>query len=165
MDYTKQRIGIFGGAFDPIHNGHLVVAKNILDSLCLEKIIFVPTGNAPHKNVKSDKKNRLNMLKLALENKSNFEIDEYEINKSRKSYTSETIEYIKKKNPDAEIYLIIGSDEFIEIETWHDMINLLENCILIVALRPDFDNKNLQDILFLLKLILSILLLMIFFLY
>ena len=54
MDYTKQRIGIFGGAFDPIHNGHLVVAKNILDSLCLEKIIFVPTGDAPHKNIKSD---------------------------------------------------------------------------------------------------------------
>ena len=142
MDYTKQRIGIFGGAFDPIHNGHLVVAKNILDSLCLEKIIFVPTGDAPHKNIKSDKKNRLNMLKLALENESDFEVNEYEINKSEKSYTSETVRYFKEKNPYAEIYLIIGSDEFIEIETWHDMINLLENCILIVALRPDFDNKN-----------------------
>ena len=142
MDYTKQRIGIFGGAFDPIHNGHLIVAKNILDSLCLEKIVFVPTGDAPHKNIKSDKKNRLDMLKLALENKINFEIDEYEINKSGKSYTSETIRYFKEKNPYAEIYLIIGSDEFIKIETWHEMNYVLENCILIIALRPDFDNKN-----------------------
>lgn len=142
MNLPKQRIGIYGGAFNPIHNGHLTVAKNILESLCLDKIIFMPTGNAPHKNIKTSRADRLNMLSLAINNNSYFEIDEYEINKFGKSYSCETLEYIKKNNPDSEIYLIIGSDEFKDLESWHRINDLLKNCILIIALRPKHDNKN-----------------------
>ena len=139
----EQKIGVYGGGFDPIHNGHLLIAKNIFKILRLDKIIFVPTGNASHKNIKTDKNHRFNMTTLAVEGSNFFEVSDYEINKKEKSYTVDTVNHIKANNPYAEIYLIIGSDEFLEINTWHEVNILLKSCNLVVAFRPGSNNKNI----------------------
>lgn len=140
----KQKIGIYGGSFNPIHNGHLFTAENILNIAGLDKVIFFPAGNAPHKHIKIDKKDRLNMTTLAIESSNFFEVSAFEIDRTDKSYTIDVIIHVKKNNPGAQIYLIIGSDSFMEIESWYKTIDLLMLCSLIVAIRPGVDKNILS---------------------
>lgn len=141
----EQKIGIYGGSFNPIHNGHLFLAENIKNTMQLDKIIFVPTGNAPHKNIKVDKTHRFNMTTLALEGSNFFEVSLFETQKNDKAYTIDTINYVREKFLHAQIYLIIGADSFIEIDKWHKTNDLLEACNLIVAMRPGTNKKLLCE--------------------
>ena len=138
----EQKIGLYGGSFNPIHNGHLFLAENIRNVLHLDKIIFIPTGNAPHKNIKTDKKDRFKMTTLAIEGSDFFEISNFETNKNEKSYTIDTINHIKSEYAAAKLYFIVGSDSFMEIESWHKPNDLLCSCNLIVVNRPG-ENKRL----------------------
>ena len=141
----EQKIGIYGGSFNPIHNGHLFVAENIKKMLGLDKIIFIPTGNAPHKNIRTDKKDRFKMTTLAIEGSDFFDVSNFETNKNEKSYTFDTLCHIKSENETAKLYLIIGSDAFMEIETWHKVSDLFSMCRLIVVSRPGEDKKLLCE--------------------
>ena len=115
-----MKIGIFGGSFDPIHYGHLMLANFAKHELKLDKVIFVPSYKSPknYKTGTTDYKHRLNMLELALTNESGFEISDVEIKRRKISYTIDTVKYFKKRYPKYKLYLIIGNDCLITFDSW-----------------------------------------------
>lgn len=115
-----SRVGIFGGTFDPIHNGHLITAQSVKEMRDLEKIIFIPAYISPHKQhtKASSAQHRLNMLKLALDEIPFFECSDFEIKQHTISYTIDTLREFKKYYD--EIDLIIGYDNIFQFHTWKD---------------------------------------------
>ena len=133
---------IFGGTFDPPHIGHLLIAQTICEAEEFDKIIFVPALNNPHKlkGITSSIDNRLKMLESAVEGNPHFEISDIEIQRGGVSYSIDTIRFIKeeqslKKN---ELYFLIGSDILKNFENWREPEKILEECQVIVAIRPGF---------------------------
>lgn len=137
-----MKICLFGGTFDPIHKGHIHIAKNALSEFKLDKVIFVPTGNSYMKKDVSPAIHRLNMLKIALKDFPEFEISDIEIKREGYTYTRDTIKEIKEIYPDAEIYFLIGTDTLFMIEKWVEPEYLFNNLILIVADRKDKNSKE-----------------------
>ncbi len=115
-----SRVGIFGGTFDPIHNGHLITAQSVKEIRELEKIIFIPAYISPHKQhaKASNARHRLNMLKLAMDEIPFFECSDFEIKQHTISYTIDTLKEFKKYYN--EIDLIIGYDNIFQFHTWKD---------------------------------------------
>lgn len=143
-----NRVGILGGTFDPIHNGHLYIASEALEVLNLKQIIFMPTGNPPHKisKEKTDAKIRYELVATAIECYDNFTIDSYEINKQGLSYTFETLKYLKDKLPeDTELFFITGADCLIDIYKWKNIREIFNNATLVVFNRPGYDIKELME--------------------
>lgn len=139
----------FFGTFNPIHNGHLNVAKFVLDNFHFNKIIFVPCSNPPHKN--SDiisAEHKLQMLKIAISPFENFTIDDIEYKRAKPSYTAVTIEKLIKiynVKSDEKINFIIGSDAFLKIDTWFNPEYLKEKLHFIVFTRGfDFNEEKLN---------------------
>lgn len=132
--------GIFGGTFDPIHNGHLSIAYEAMNYLELSKILFMPSGNPPHK-VKTDKADasiRYELIKMAIRDEKHFEISSYEIERKELSYTYITVEHFKKLEPDTLWYFITGVDCLMELDTWKSADRILNCCNLVVFNRPGF---------------------------
>ncbi|MFH1854308.1 MAG: nicotinate-nucleotide adenylyltransferase [Candidatus Omnitrophota bacterium] len=141
-----MRVGILGGTFDPIHNGHLFLAKKALKKLKLDKIIFIPAYLAPHKTRirVTPTAHRYNMVKLALFGEKKFEISDIEIKRKGKSYSIDTLRQFKRRyGQDTEIFFITGSDSLRGINKWKDLGGILRLCRFVVAKRPDFEIKNL----------------------
>ena len=138
MANSPKKIGLIGGTFDPVHNGHLYLALQAKKLFDLQKLIFVPAYRSPHKLTlePASYEHRLAMLGLALENQPGFYIDNLEINKKKVSYTIETLKDLTSLNPDWEIYLILGSDTFQTIDTWKQCSHLLDFCSILVGTRP-----------------------------
>jgi len=116
-----QKIGLLGGTFDPVHNGHLLLGERVLETYRFDKLLFIPAANPPHKNeaVVCDVGHRLQMLKLAIAGKRRFELSEIEISREKVSYTFDTIQELKRQNGGRVLYhFIIGFDALSEIETW-----------------------------------------------
>jgi nicotinate-nucleotide adenylyltransferase len=136
--------GIIGGTFDPIHNGHLYIAYEAMYRLNLNKVIFMPSGNPPHKNEKkiTDGCRRYDLVTKAIKNESSFEVSDFEVKKQSYSYTFETMEYFKYKEPDTEWYFITGADCLRDLHLWKRVDSILENCTLVVFNRPG-QNKDL----------------------
>jgi len=137
--------GIFGGTFDPIHNGHLSIAYEAMNYLELSKILFMPSGNPPHK-VKTDKADasiRYELIKMAIRDEKHFEINSYEIERKELSYTYITVEHFKKLEPDTLWYFITGVDCLMELDTWKSADRIFNCCNLVVFNRPGF---SLDDI-------------------
>jgi len=131
---------IFGGTFDPIHIGHLHIAYEALYNLHLDKILFMPAGNPPHKNNKkiTNAQIRYDLVKKAIESEAKFEISDYEINKSENSYTYETVEHFRKLEPNIEWYFLIGLDSLMDLDGWKNVEKILDNCKLVVYNRAGF---------------------------
>jgi len=138
MANSQKKIGLIGGTFDPVHNGHLYLALQAKKLFDLQKVIFVPAYRSPHKLTlePASYEHRLAMLGLALENQPGFYIDNLEIDKKKVSYTIETLKDLKLLNPDWEIYLIMGADSFQTIDTWKQCSDLLDFCSILVGARP-----------------------------
>ena len=138
MADSLRKIGLIGGTFDPVHNGHLHLALQAQKLFDLQKVIFVPAYRSPHKldlePVSCE--HRLTMLTLALENQPGFYLDKLEINKNKVSYTIETLKDLNSLNPDWKIFLILGADAFKEIDTWKQSSQLLDFCSILVGTRP-----------------------------
>jgi nicotinate-nucleotide adenylyltransferase len=128
-------IGIFGGTFDPIHNGHLITAQYVLEKRNLEKIIFIPCNISPHKQdiLSSAPLHRLQMLKIAIEKFNHFEFSDYEIKKGDLSYTLDTIRKISKDYDNLE--LIIGYDQLIAFDKWYQPDQIINVAKLVVLKR------------------------------
>jgi nicotinate-nucleotide adenylyltransferase len=110
-----MKIGIYGGAFNPIHKGHIKIAKHVIEFLALDKLIFVPSFKGPFKkNIELvSGEDRINMIELVLEDK--MEVSPFEINRKGVSYTIDTIKYFKNKYKEDELFLIIGSDNLAKL--------------------------------------------------
>lgn len=130
-----MKIGVIGGTFDPIHNGHLLLAEKALKQFGLKKIIFIPTGLSYMKVGVSDAKHRFEMCKLAIEGNTDFIIDDVELQREGNTYTYETLRYLHSKYPQAVICFIIGLDTLFSIETWKNVSEVLTGCILLCANR------------------------------
>ncbi len=138
---VKKRIGIFGGAFDPIHNGHIIPIQEIIKAHCLDKVHFVPT-NIPttSKKIIASPSQRISMMKVCLNNASSI-IDDREIIRGGISYTIDTIESIKKEYYNTSLYLLVGMDTLQNIKLWKNFNELINICNIIVSLR---NHKNIN---------------------
>ncbi|WP_042146041.1 nicotinate-nucleotide adenylyltransferase [Paucisalibacillus sp. EB02] len=124
-----KRIGILGGTFDPPHIGHLIIAQEVLDSLQLEEVWFIPTYEPPHKHeARLQVKNRIEMLQLALAGNGLFQLNTIEVKRAGKSYTYDTMITLKEQYPDSDFYFIIGADMVEYLPKWYkidELINLV----------------------------------------
>lgn len=116
-----KKIGIFGGTFDPIHHGHLILAREALERLELEAVIFVPAATSPHKigAIQTDAKLRVEMLLAATRDHAGFSIDTLELDRPPPSYAIDTVKLLKSRDPDASFLFLIGEDNVARLETWH----------------------------------------------
>ena len=139
-------VGLFGGAYDPIHNGHLMIADNLINKLELDQLIFIPTGiSVTDKNLTSAD-HRLNMIRLALTNKK-LNVSSYEIDNSlyaEKSFTFDTLKHFFEKN-DAINFFIMGSDNFLKINTWKNWDKLLNYAHIILIDRQISSLSSIRD--------------------
>ena len=143
-----MKIGIFGGAFNPVHHGHLAGAEEVRVRLNLNKIIFIPAGIPPHKNIKEiESEDRYKMVCLAIENNDFFETSDIEIKRSKKTkgpvWTFETIKILRRRYGKG-LHFIIGADEALKISTWKESGKLLNLCRFIVMTRPGYDLTRLN---------------------
>ena len=144
-NYPNKKIAIMGGTFDPIHIGHLVIAQEAMEYKDLDKIIFIPAGVPPHKeNVITTGQIRFDMVKLAIKDNDKFLASDYEINKRTKSYSLETVEYIKNLYNLNELYFIMGEDSLLSIETWYRYEEFLENTKVLVVERS-YEKREILD--------------------
>ena len=142
----KLRVGILGGTFDPIHYAHLATVEFIRCKYNLDKVIFIPSGNPPHKlwNI-TDKYDRYNMVVLATKNNENFVVSDMEIGKNGKTYTVETLRELKKMYPTCELFFITGADAICDIEAWKDVAENFKLATFIAATRPGISLLRAQD--------------------
>lgn len=143
----KLKIGIMGGTFDPIHYAHLATAEFIRDKYKLDKILFIPSGNPPHKQKKNivDKYDRYKMVILATRNNDDFIVSDIEIEREKKTYTIDTLKDLKKVYPNAKIYFITGADAICDIETWKDVEQNFKLATFIAATRPGISLLRAQE--------------------
>jgi len=133
-----RKIGIMGGTFDPIHTAHLVLGEQAYDQLGLEKVVFMPSGNPPHKRNREGRAgdaDRLAMVKAAVAGNPHFEVSELEMNEEGYSYTYRTLELLREKHLDCIFYFIIGADSLFDFDGWYKPERIAASCILVAATR------------------------------
>ena len=134
----KKKVGILGGTFDPIHVGHLMTAEAVRDEYHLDRVIFIPAANPPHKelNKVTAAEHRYMMTVLATCSNPHFQVSDIEMKRSGPSYTIDTIDYmVKKYGSDTEFYFIVGADAIIDLPSWNNIEELLSLCHFIGANR------------------------------
>lgn len=138
-------LAVFGGTFDPIHIGHLIIAEQTCNFCDVEQVIFMPAGIPPHKsnNNVSSKNYRLEMVQLATADNQHFSCSELEFVKEGNSYTVDTLKEMQRVYPGQKIYFLIGADSLLDIYNWKQPEYLLENANFIVARRSGFSLKDI----------------------
>lgn len=140
-----MRIGILGGTFNPVHNGHLILAEEISFKLKLDRVVFIPTFIPPHKSRQGiiEAKDRYNMIKLAIRNNLKFSIFDIEIKAKAKSYTVETLNKLKSEvyNKD-KLFFITGSDSLKELSSWKDLDKIFKLAKFVIVRRPEYPLKS-----------------------
>ena len=140
-----MKIGIMGGTFDPIHNGHLHLAQTALTQFDLDQIWFMPNGMPPHKkqsSIESDIHERIAMTQIAIKANKQFYLQEYEANREKISYSYKTMEHFRKIYPDDEFYFIIGADSLMAIETWIHPERIFPTCTILATYRNEVKTKE-----------------------
>ncbi|MCB0167004.1 MAG: nicotinate-nucleotide adenylyltransferase [Anaerolineae bacterium] len=136
------KIGIIGGTFDPIHFGHLLIAELARDSLNLERVLFVPAGDPPHKQAakKTAAHHRCRIVELAIEDNPTFELSRVDLDRPGPHYSTDTVALIRSQFDLAadDCHFIIGSDSLADLLSWHQPADLIQSCRLTVAHRPDY---------------------------
>ena len=139
-----MKIGILGGTFNPIHMGHLMIAEHIRQEKNFDKIIFIPTGDPPHKDVEVPGIKRAEMVRLAISDNKHFEMSPIEVNREGITYTVDTLSELK--NIYDEMYYIIGSDTIFQLRTWKNFKEVAKMAKFIYMLRPGTeDTRILSD--------------------
>jgi nicotinate-nucleotide adenylyltransferase len=133
-----MKLGLFGGSFDPVHLGHLLVAQAALEELDLERLFFIPAAQSPFKPdcLPAPVSIRLQLLRLALAGKTNYEIDEQEIRRGGVSYTVETLRDYTRRFPRAELFYLIGADNAAKLTEWRDAAELATLAEFVALPRP-----------------------------
>ncbi len=138
MNAAPQRIGLFGGSFDPVHCGHLLVAQAALEELALDRLFFIPAAQSPFKPAiaPAPAAERLRMLRLALAGQTRCEIDDQEVHRGGTSYTIETVREYARRFPCAELFYLIGADHVPTLPAWRDAEALADLLEFVVIPRP-----------------------------
>lgn len=143
-----KKLGLMGGTFDPIHHGHLVAAEAARSEFGLDKVVFVPSGQPPHKSGHgvTSKENRYLMTELATLSNPRFEVSKVEVERQGYSYAIDTVRYFKNLLPaDGELYFITGADAVSDIVSWHAARELFHYCTFIAATRPGFRQEAIRE--------------------
>ena len=132
------KIGILGGTFDPIHNGHLALGKQAYEQFGLDEIWFMLSGHPPHKKGRlvTEGKEREDMVKLAIASVPYFVYSDFELKREGNTYTAQTLTLLKEAYPQHEFYFIIGADSLYEIEQWYHPELVIKQAVLLAAARP-----------------------------
>ncbi len=144
----NKKLLVFGGSFNPVHNGHKSVLESAINQIHPDKVLLIPNYQSPFKEeVKTSVEQKLEMLKIFLNDfVSNLvEIDEFEINKQESSYFIYTLEYLKQKYFDYDIYLLIGSDQLVNFDKWYQYEEILNNIFSLVVAKRKVDRKLLKQ--------------------
>lgn len=142
-----KRLGILGGTFDPPHYAHLILAQHASEELELDKVLFVPAGEPPHKtHTRTTTDDRVSMLKLAVEDNELFELSRAELDRPGPHYTIDTVRIIQAENPDDELFFIMGGDVYRDLPNWDRPQEMFATCKLAVAVmrRPGKDGAELS---------------------
>ena len=137
-----KKYGIFGGSFNPIHYGHLMICEYIKEEMGLDKVIFIPTGNPPHKDLGVSAEDRYEMVRLAISPNPDFEISDIETTRVNLSYTVDTIRELKEIYKEEKLYFLIGLDSLFQLKTWKKIGDLSQEIEFVVALRPGYIDKE-----------------------
>lgn len=142
-----MKTGIFGGTFNPVHKGHIMLAEYCMESVGLDRIIMIPTAVPPHKISKNlaSEDDRLNMCKLACRGKENFFVSDIEIKRQGKSYTYETLTQLKEIYPDDHLYTIMGADMFLTLDRWKNPKIIFEKSSIITIPRDEENKHELEN--------------------
>lgn len=141
-----NKIGLLGGTFNPVHNGHIRMAQIAFEEFMLGKVLFLPSGQPPHKQGEfiAPAYMRTDMLKLAIYDYPSFFVSNVEIERKGTTYTVDTLEYLTLENPGSEYYFIIGADTLFELHTWRNIERVLELTKFICVLRPGTDYNKVS---------------------
>ena len=145
----QKKIGIMGGTFNPVHHGHLVTAQEALDQFDLDEVIFIPTGDPPHKidDLLAHAEDRYLMTVIATSSNSNFFVYRIEIDRKGKSYTIDTVKELRKLfGSGSELYFITGADAILEILTWKNTREIVTLAKFIAATRPGYDLSKIKEL-------------------
>ena len=140
-----MKIGIMGGTFDPVHNGHLMLGHAAYKAFSLDQIWFMPNGNPPHKKsetIKSTAEDRMKMTSLAIAPFPEFVLQPYEALRAEVSCSYQTMEHFSKIYPDDEFYFIIGADSLMAIETWIHPERIFPTCTILATYRNEVKTKE-----------------------
>ncbi|HJV30671.1 MAG TPA: nicotinate-nucleotide adenylyltransferase [Bacillales bacterium] len=145
-----KKVGILGGTFDPPHHGHLLIANEVLSSLQLDEVWFMPNQEPPHKKKSETIKNedRLQMLELALKDNQQFRVESIELERSGPSFTIETMKILKSQYPDYQFFFIIGADMIEYLPKWHKINELVELVQFVGVDRPDYNHDTNYPIIY-----------------
>ena len=135
--HRVRRIGVYGGTFDPIHNGHLTAAEQILRLCHLDLVLFVPTGQSWQKTTTTSADDRLEMVRLALQAHPHCEVSTVDTDRSGATYTVDTLQQLRLQYPQDELFFILGNDAYAGMSSWKDAHRITELAQLIVMLRAN----------------------------
>lgn len=146
---VRQRVGIYGGSFDPIHLGHLLIAEFVREQLNLSEVRFVPAAVSPLKQTQqpTESKHRVEMIRLAIGGNANFKLDERELRRGGPSYTVDTLAELKAELPEADLVFLMGADSLADLHAWREPERICELAFLAIVARggrPDPDLDKLQ---------------------
>lgn len=131
-----QRLGVLGGTFDPIHTGHVLLAQFAAERLGLDRVLFIPAADPPHKGrCAASAEDRWAMVELAIEGFPGFSTSRLELERPGKSYTIDTLRHLHQQHPEVQLYLIIGADNVAPFSTWHNPRGILELCTVVAGTR------------------------------
>ena len=141
-----MKVGILGGTFNPIHTGHLILAENAYDYMHLDRVLFVPSGISYLKDQSEilPAYHRVEMVRRAIANNPHFAVSTIETEREGNSYTYETLETMKRENPEDELFFIGGADILMTIHTWNEPGRILKNAKLVIAPRNDTPMEELE---------------------
>ena len=137
-----ERIVLFGGTFDPVHHGHLIIARAVAEQCGFDRITLVPTASPPHKPVAgASAADRMEMLRLATEGDGLFEVSRMEIDRHGPSYTIDTLAALRRQGEQAELVLLMGADMLEDLPKWHRADEVVEQARIVVAARPPWQDR------------------------
>ncbi len=142
----RKKIGIMGGTFNPIHQGHLLLAQEAKTFCELDNILFMPSGHSYMKDTHeiADNSMRFEMTRLAIEDNPDFKLSAMEMERKGATYTCDTLATLKAQHPECEYYFILGADNLFSIEKWRNPQKIFHNCKLIAAVRGDKDADDIR---------------------
>jgi len=147
-----MRLGLLGGSFNPIHNGHLAIARKAHEILALDRTLFIPTGDPPHKQdgALAGAQHRYEMVRLAIADTPEFELSDIEISRPGKSYSIDTVHELQRRyGSETRLFFLIGLDAFLDLPSWREPDALLAACSFVVISRPGQSFRSLATLPFL----------------